>query len=39
MPCVFCAVVAGDAPAIRIYEDDGYLGILDIHTVDLAQAP
>lgn len=30
MPCVFCAIVAGDAPAIRIYEDDGYLGILDI---------
>ncbi len=30
MPCVFCAVVAGDAPAIRIYEDDDYLAILDI---------
>ena len=30
MSCVFCAVVAGDAPAVRIYEDDGYLAILDI---------
>lgn len=30
MSCVFCAIVAGDAPAIRIYEDDDYLAILDI---------
>ncbi|MGV0738804.1 HIT family protein [Mycobacterium syngnathidarum] len=30
MSCVFCAIVAGEAPAIRIYEDDEYLGILDI---------
>jgi histidine triad (HIT) family protein len=30
MACVFCEVVAGRAPAIRIYEDDGYLAILDI---------
>ena len=30
MSCVFCAVVAGEAPAIRIYEDDDYLAILDI---------
>jgi histidine triad (HIT) family protein len=28
--CVFCAIAAGDAPAIRIYEDDNYLAILDI---------
>ena len=28
--CVFCDIVAGQAPAIRVYEDDGYLGILDI---------
>jgi histidine triad (HIT) family protein len=27
---VFCAITAGDAPAIRIYEDDNYLAILDI---------
>jgi histidine triad (HIT) family protein len=30
MSCVFCAIVANDAPAIRIYEDDDYLAILDI---------
>jgi histidine triad (HIT) family protein len=30
MSCVFCAIVAGVAPAIRIYEDDDYLAILDI---------
>ncbi|MDZ4267691.1 MAG: HIT family protein [Mycobacterium sp.] len=30
MSCVFCAIVAGDAPAVRIYEDDDYLAILDI---------
>jgi histidine triad (HIT) family protein len=27
---VFCEIVAGTAPAIRVYEDDGYLGFLDI---------
>jgi diadenosine tetraphosphate (Ap4A) HIT family hydrolase len=27
---MFCAVIAGEAPAIRIYEDDDYLAILDI---------
>ncbi len=30
MSCVFCAIVAGDAPAIRIHEDDEFLAILDI---------
>ena len=30
MACVFCEIVAGTAPAIRVYEDDDYLGILDI---------
>jgi histidine triad (HIT) family protein len=30
MPCVFCAIAAGDAPAIRVYEDDDHLGFLDI---------
>ena len=33
MPCVFCAIVAGDAPAIRIHEDDDYLAILDIRPI------
>ena len=45
MSCVFCAIVAGEAPAIRIYEDDENLAILDIrpfargHTVDLTDTP
>jgi diadenosine tetraphosphate (Ap4A) HIT family hydrolase len=30
MSCVFCDIAAGKAPAIRIYEDDDYLAILDI---------
>jgi histidine triad (HIT) family protein len=30
MACVFCEIVAGTAPAIRIYEDDDFLGFLDI---------
>src|SRR5690349_24230698 len=30
MSCVFCAIVAGEAPAIRIHEDDDYVAILDI---------
>ena len=30
MSCVFCDIVAGDAPAIRVYEDADCLGILDI---------
>ena len=30
MACVFCEIVAGNAPAIRIHEDDSYLAILDI---------
>jgi histidine triad (HIT) family protein len=30
MSCVFCSIVAGEAPAVRVYEDDDYLGILDI---------
>ncbi|HYO05110.1 MAG TPA: HIT family protein [Mycobacterium sp.] len=33
MSCVFCAIVAGDVPAIRIYEDDDYLAILDIRPI------
>jgi histidine triad (HIT) family protein len=33
MSCVFCAIVAGEGPAIRIYEDEDYLAILDIRPV------
>lgn len=30
MSCLFCEIVAGKASAIRIYEDEDYLAILDI---------
>ena len=30
MSCVFCQIVAGIAPAVRVYEDDAVLGFLDI---------
>ncbi|MBY0442746.1 MAG: HIT family protein [Mycobacteriaceae bacterium] len=30
MFCVFCAIAAGQAPAIGVYEDDSYFAILDI---------
>jgi histidine triad (HIT) family protein len=30
MSCVFCDIVGGSAPAIRIHEDDAYLAILDV---------
>ena len=30
MACVFCEIVAGSAPAVRVYEDDEFLGFLDI---------
>jgi histidine triad (HIT) family protein len=30
MSCVFCAIAAGEGPAIRIFEDEDYLAILDI---------
>lgn len=33
MSCVFCAIAAGDAPAVRVYEDDDYLAILDIRPI------
>jgi histidine triad (HIT) family protein len=33
MSCVFCAIVAGDSPAVRIYEDDDYLAILDVRPI------
>lgn len=33
MSCVFCAVIAGEAPAVRVHEDDDYLAILDIRPI------
>jgi histidine triad (HIT) family protein len=28
--CIFCAIVRGDAPSTRVYEDDRVIAILDI---------
>lgn len=29
--CIFCKIVAGDIPAIKVYEDENFLAFLDIH--------
>lgn len=31
--CIFCAIVAGDAPARRVYEDEKTLAFLDINPI------
>lgn len=31
--CVFCAIIAGTAPAVRVHEDDDFLAILDIRPI------
>ena len=28
--CIFCKIVAGQAPCYKVYEDENYLGFLDI---------
>ena len=33
MGCVFCAIVAGEAPAAVVLEDDGFLAFLDVRPV------
>jgi len=29
--CIFCQIVAGKSPCYKVYEDDLFLGFLDIH--------
>jgi len=29
--CIFCKIVKGEIPAERVYEDDNFIGILDIN--------
>lgn len=29
--CIFCKVVKGEIPSTKVYEDDNFIGILDIH--------
>jgi diadenosine tetraphosphate (Ap4A) HIT family hydrolase len=33
MSCIFCAIVAGTAPAHRVYEDDDVLAFMDIRPI------
>lgn len=28
--CIFCKIVAGEIPSFKIYEDDDFIGILDV---------
>ncbi len=36
--CVFCAIVAGEAPSLRIHEDDDTLAFLDINPITVGHA-
>jgi len=29
--CIFCQIVAGNSPAFKVYEDENFLGFLDIY--------
>lgn len=31
--CIFCKIVAGEIPSIKVYEDDHLLGFMDINPV------
>lgn len=31
--CIFCKIIAGESPSYKVYEDDQFLGILDIFPV------
>lgn len=36
--CIFCKVIAGDLPSYKIYEDDLFIGILDIFPISKGHA-
>ncbi len=38
IPCVFCAIVAGEAPASTIYRDDAVIAFMDIRPVNPGHA-
>lgn len=31
--CIFCRIVKGELPAYKVYEDEKFLGFLDIHPI------
>ncbi len=35
MDCIFCKIIAGEIPAVKIYEDESVLAFLDITPVNL----
>lgn len=36
--CIFCKIVRGEIPGVKIYEDEYALGLLDIHPVTKGHA-
>lgn len=36
--CIFCKIVAGEIPCHKVYEDDDFLGFLDIHPLEKGHA-
>jgi histidine triad (HIT) family protein len=36
--CIFCKIVKGELPCYKVYEDDKYLGFLDIHPLTLGNS-
>jgi len=36
--CIFCKIVKGEIPCYKIYEDDDFLGFLDIKPVNKGQS-
>jgi len=32
--CIFCKIISGDIPSYKVYEDDNYLGFLDIRPLN-----
>ena len=35
MDCIFCKIVSGEIPVEKVYEDENFLGFLDISPVNL----
>ena len=35
--CIFCKIVAGSAPGVRIYEDDSVIAILDLSLIHISE--
>jgi len=36
--CIFCKIVKGDIPCYKVYEDDKYLGFLDIKPLNIGNS-